>query len=56
MQEALKPARRYCLCGGIADEGIAITDMLNDMELPAEPWEQAALTLTRRQAAFIPII
>ena len=29
--QALLPVR------GIADEGIAITDMLNDMELPAEP-------------------
>ena len=46
--QALLPVR------GIANEGIAITDILNNMELPAEPWEQAALTLTRRQAAFYP--
>ena len=46
--QALLPVR------DIVVKGIAITDMLNDMELPAEPWEQAALTLTRRQAAFYP--
>ena len=46
--QALLPVR------DIVVKGIAITDMLNDMELPAEGWEQAALTLTRREAAFYP--
>ena len=54
MQEALDLARRYGLVRVIADEGIAIIDMLNAMKLPRDPWMQGVLTLTRRQAAFYP--
>ncbi|MBR2823218.1 MAG: hypothetical protein IKE24_06015 [Clostridia bacterium] len=54
MREALALARRYGLVRVIANEGIAIIDMLNEMELPQDPWTQDVLTLTRRQAAFYP--
>ena len=54
MQEALDLARHYGLVRVIADEGIAIIDMLNAMKLPRDPWMQGVLTLTRRQAAFYP--
>lgn len=54
MQEALRLARRYRLVRVIADEGIAVIDMLNEMNLPDAPWEAGVLELTRRQAAFYP--
>ena len=54
MQEALNLARRYGLVRVIADEGIAVIDMLNAMQLPEDPWMQGVMTLTRRQAAFYP--
>lgn len=54
MQEALALAKRYRLTRVIADEGIAIIDMLNQLELPKGAWEQGVLALTRRQAAFYP--
>ena len=54
MQDALALARRYGLARVIADEGIAIIDMLNAMKLPQDPWMQGVLALTRRQAAFYP--
>ena len=54
MREALTLARRYGLARVIADEGIGVIDMLNEMELPEGPWEQGVLALTRRQAAFYP--
>ena len=54
MQEALNLARRYGLARVIADEGIAIIDMLNAMQLPQDPWMRGVMTLTRRQAAFYP--
>ena len=52
MQEALALARRYGLVRVIANEGIAVIDMLNEMKLPQDPWMQGVMTLTRRQAAF----
>ena len=54
MREALALARRYGLLRVVADEGIAIIDLLNELELPADPWTEAVLALTRRQAAFYP--
>ncbi len=54
MQDALDLARRYGLVRVIADEGIAIIDMLNVLQLPQDSWMQGVLTLTRRQAAFYP--
>ncbi len=54
MREALALAKRYGLARVIADEGIAIVDMLNGMALPEEPWEQGVLALTRRHAALYP--
>ena len=54
MQEALSLARHYGLARVIADEGIAIIDLLNEMQLPEGAWEQGILSLTRRQAAFYP--
>ena len=38
----------------IADEGIAVLDMLNELKLPMDPWGQGVLTLTRTQAARCP--
>lgn len=54
MSAALSLARRYGLARVIADEGIAIIDMLNEMELPQDLWMQSVLALTRRQAALYP--
>lgn len=54
MQEALALAKRYGLARVVADEGIAIIDMLNAMALPDGPWERGVLALTRSQAARYP--
>ena len=54
MGEALALAKRYGLIRVVAEEGMAIVDMLNDMALADDPWEQAVLALTRRQAANYP--
>ena len=54
MHDALNLAGRSGLVRVIANEGIAIIDMLNTMELPQDPWMQGVLALTRRQAAFYP--
>lgn len=54
MAEALAIAKRYALVRVIADEGIAIIDMLNEMALPDARWENSVLALTRRQAAHYP--
>ena len=54
MREALALAKRYGLVRVIADEGIAVIDMLNEMELPSGTWEDGVLALTRRQAAYYP--
>lgn len=54
MLEALALAKRYHLARVIADEGIAVIDMLNRLALPKEMWEQGVLALTRRQAALYP--
>ena len=54
MLDALALARNYGLARVIADEGIAIIDMLNGMDLPQDSWTQGVLALTRRQAAFYP--
>ncbi len=54
MREALALARRYDLIRVIADEGIAVIDMLGELALPEEPWERSLLRLTRRQAAWYP--
>ncbi len=54
MSEALMLARRYGLIRVIADEGIAVIDLLNEMDLPNDPWTQSVLTLTRQQAANYP--
>ena len=54
MQEALDLARHYGLARVIANEGIALIDLFNEMTLPQDPWMQGVLALTRRQAAFYP--
>ena len=54
MEEALELAKRYRLVRVIADEGMAVIDMLNEMELPDASWERGVLELTRRQAANYP--
>ena len=54
MREALALAKRYGLARVIADEGMAVVDMLNELALPDEPWERGVLALTRRQAANYP--
>ena len=54
MGEALALAKRYGLARVIADEGMAVIDMLNAMDLPDEPWERGVMALTRRQAANYP--
>ncbi len=54
MTRALALAKRYGLIRVVADEGIAIIDMLNALSLPDGPWERSVLALTRRQAAYYP--
>ena len=54
MEEALALAKRYGLARVIADEGIAIIDMINAMALPDGPWERGVLALARAQAAHYP--
>ena len=54
LEEALALAKRYGLIRVVADEGIAIIDMLNALSLPDGPWERSVLALTRRQAAYYP--
>jgi DNA-binding CsgD family transcriptional regulator len=51
---ALDLARRYKLVRVIADEGIAVLDMLTESKLPEGLWEQGVLALTRTQAAACP--
>ncbi len=55
MEEALTLAKRYRLARVIADEGIAVIDLLHGMDLKDEPWEQGILSLTRQQAALYPL-
>ena len=54
MRAALRMSKRYYLVRVIADEGIAILDMLNELKLPDEPWERAVMQLTRTQAVHYP--
>ena len=54
MEAALALARRYQMVRVIAAEGIAIVDMLNEMNLPGDPWSQAVLNLARVQAVNYP--
>ena len=54
MEAALTLARRYQMVRVIAVEGIAIVDMLNEMNLPEDPWSQAVLNLARAQAVNYP--
>ena len=51
---ALSLARRYKLARVIADEGIAVLDMLIDIKMSDDPWAQGVLALTRTQAARCP--
>ena len=51
---ALDLARRYKLVRVIADEGIAVLDMLTELKLREEAWEQGVLALARTQAAACP--
>ena len=55
---ALALARRYRLVRAIADEGMAVVEMLNDCETASEtasdPWKQGVMELTRAQAAKYP--
>lgn len=54
MLEALDLAKRYGLVRVIADEGMAVIDMLNELSLSDGSWETAVLALNRRQAANYP--
>lgn len=54
MRSALDLARHYRLVRVIADEGIAVLDMLKEMDLQNEPWENAVQELTRRTALMYP--
>ena len=54
LEAALALARRYRLVRVVADEGIAVVDMLGELELPGDEWSQAVLRLTRLQAARCP--
>ena len=54
MGEALTLAKRYGLARVVADEGMAIVDMLNETDLEDGPWERGVLALTRRHAANYP--
>lgn len=54
MEAALALARRYQMARVIADEGIGIVDMLNEMNLPDDDWAQGVLNLTRAQAVNYP--
>ena len=54
LEAALALARRYRLIRVIADEGVAIVDMLGELDLPEDAWSQAVLRLTRAQAARYP--
>lgn len=54
LEGALALAKRYRLARVIADEGIAVVDMLNELSLPDGPWERGVLRLTRAQAARYP--
>ena len=51
---ALDLARRYKLVRVIADEGIAVLDMLTELKLREEAWAQGVLALARTQAAACP--
>ena len=54
MEAAVSLARRYRLVRVIADEGIAVLDLLDELNLPNAPWENAVKELTRRMAAQYP--
>ena len=54
MSAALRTAKKYRLARVIADEGIAVIDLLHEMDLPDEKWEQGVMRLTRSQAAYYP--
>ncbi|MBQ8108581.1 MAG: hypothetical protein IJ124_00265 [Clostridia bacterium] len=55
LMSALAIARRYRLARVVADEGIAIVDMLGELELPDESWERGVQRLVRAQAAHYPL-
>ena len=52
--QGLQLAKRYRLARVVADEGIAVLDMLIELKLQDEPWEQSVLAITRTQAAACP--
>ena len=54
MKSALSIAKRYRLARVVADEGIAVLDMLREMELQKGDWETGVMALTRAQARRYP--
>jgi LuxR family maltose regulon positive regulatory protein len=54
MTKALALAKKYRLVRVIADEGMPALNMLRELKLPQEEWEQSVITLTRLQAANYP--
>ena len=54
MEAAVSIARRYHLVRVIADEGIAALGLLDELNLPDAPWENAVKELTRSMAAQYP--
>lgn len=54
MQKAFDISKTYGMVRVFADEGVLIVDMLDKMALGNTPYEQAILTLTRKQAGLYP--
>ncbi|MBQ8963748.1 MAG: hypothetical protein IJ089_08110 [Clostridia bacterium] len=54
LAQGLCLAKRYKLARVIADEGIAVLDMLSHLKGSEEPWERGVLNLVRAQAARYP--
>ena len=54
-EAGLALAKRYCLARLVADEGAGIVDILADLKLPKESWEESVLLLTRQQASYYPL-
>ena len=55
MKEAMRLSERYHLARAVADEGIAVVTMLNDVIPEDNSWCQNVLQLTRRQAVAYPV-
>ena len=54
-EAGLALAKRYSLARLVADEGAGIVDILAELKLPKDSWEQSVLLLARQHASYYPL-